>query len=250
MLNGQYNTTRMYWHGLLDFDAFAVLPDIDCAFTFVRHPIDRIISGYYTIIAMLDRQFAHKAGKNQTEFIRIEQEYGQMHPWYAYNQSAKARFKLFVEEVIESGYEYLIDDHLVLHVLSQIGGSIGNFARWPLHFIGRMEYFEEHWNTLTMEHERCSTVFASNSKTHSHQLAHSMKRPGLQNSIESDDVDGDQVKKNELKGKGLSAEHFVFIHDKELFAKTVDYFYQDFVCFGYNMSHDAYLKHLDDKHYF
>ena len=76
-----------------------------------------------------------------------------------------------------------------------------------------------------------------------------MKRMGHQNSIESDDVNGDQNKKDEYKKKGLSAEHFVFVDDKELFQRTVDYYFQDFVCFGYNMTHQGYLKHINDKYY-
>ena len=252
MLKDHYNTTRMYWRDLMDIDNFPVIPDIDCAFTFIRHPIDRIISGYYTVLSMLNREFSHKANGNETLKDEIIREYGESHPWFNYNGTAKERFRLFVTEILRLGYDYVQTDHLMLHVLTQIGSSIGVFHNWPIHFMGRMEYFEEHWYVLSMEHEKCSPVFENaleDGGTHDYKLAHSMKRMGHQNSIDSHDVDGDIEKKEEMKKKGLSAEHFVFIEDKELFKKTVDYFYQDFVCFNYNMTHEGYIKHLNDKYY-
>eukprot|EP01083_Nonionella_stella_P047578 127366_1 len=252
MLNNHYSTTRMYWRNLLDLDGYEPLPDIDCAFTFIRHPIDRIISGYYTVLSMLNREFKHKSNDNQTEIVRLEQDYANRHPWFMHNGTAKMRFKMFVQEVIQDGYEYVRDDHVILHVATQIGSSIGAFHMWPIHFIGRVEYFEEHWAALTMEHDACSIVFDSISKsnggTHSYTLAHAMKRMGHQNSIESEDVKDSANKKDEYKKKGLSAEHLVFIGDKELFQNVVHYYYQDFICFGYNLTHEGYLKHLDDKY--
>ena len=178
-------------------------------------------------------------------------EYGDLHAWYAHNGSAKERFRLFVIEILRLGYDYIQTDHLMLHVLTQIGSSIGVFHNWPIDFMGRMEYFEEHWYVLSMEHEKCSPVFenALQDGMHDYRLAHAMKRVGHQNSIDSHDVDGDAEKKEEMEKKGLSAEHFVFIEDKELFERTVDYFYQDFVCFNYNMTHEGYMKHLNDKYY-
>ena len=135
--------------------------------------------------------------------------------------------------------------------MTQIGGSIGNFHNWPLDVLGRVEYFEEHWYALTMEHEKCSQVFDNvriGDGTHDYQLTHAMKQMGKHN-IESDDVDGDHDQKQELKQKGLSAEHLVFMNDKQLFDKAVEYYYQDFVCFGYDMTHQGYIKHLNDKYY-
>ena len=138
----------------------------------------------------------------------------------------------------------------MLHVVSQVGSAIGNFWRWPLDFVGRMELFEEHWSMLTMEHKKCASVFDSISRNpdavHDYQLAHSMKRMGHQNSIDSEDVG--HGKKVEFTKKGLSAEHVVFIEDRQLFERAVDYFYQDFVCFQYNMTYEGYMLHLDNKY--
>ncbi len=64
-----------------------MLPDIDCAFTFVRHPLDRIISGFYTILSMLDREFSHQSNGNKAEKQRIEEKYSILH--YGYNKSEK-----------------------------------------------------------------------------------------------------------------------------------------------------------------
>ena len=201
-------------------------------------------------MSMLDREFKHKSEGDPAEERRIRAEYGVRHPWTLEEDSATERFRLFVTDILDHGYDYVVDDHLVLHVITQIGSSIGNFHQWPIDFMGRMELFEEHWSMLSMEHEKCAPVFDSISKeaVHDYRLTHAMKRMGHQNSIDSEDVGGDQGKKEEFKKKGLSAEHFVFIDDRALFERAVSYYYQDFVCFQYNMTYEGYMQHLDNKY--
>ena len=98
MLNEHYNTTRMYWTHLLEIDAFKPLPDIDCAFSFVRHPIDRLISGYYTILTMQEREFRNAAKDRNMTVEMVEIEYALKHEWYNVSDK-KVRFRKFVEEV-------------------------------------------------------------------------------------------------------------------------------------------------------
>ena len=198
---------------------------------------------------MLDREFKHKAKGTDSTVERVRLDYGKRHPWSLEEDSATERFRLFVNDVLDNGYDYVLDDQLLLHVASQVGTSIGNFHNWPLDFLGRMEYFEEHWTRLSMEHEKCAPVFESIIKdsAHDYRLIHAMKR-GMENSIDSKDVGGDSGKKAELKKKGLSAEHLVFINDRALFERAVSYYYQDFVCFQYNMTYEGWLQHLDNKY--
>ena len=144
------------------------------------------------------------------------------------------------------------EEYLFMHIISQIGGALGNFHFWPIHFLGRIEFFAEHWYVLTMEHERCSETFDSlrkEGKTHDYKLAHSM-RQFKHNEIESADVEGDEQRKVALKQKEVNVEQLVFMENKELFEKAVEYYLQDFVCFGYNMTHEAFVKHVTDKYYF
>ena len=38
--------------------------------------------------------------------------------------------------------------------------------------------------------------------------------------------------------------YYAFALNKELYDKLVDYYYQDFVCFGYNMTYDYFMEYI------
>merc|ERR1711879_121101 len=115
----------------------------NCGFTFVRNPIERFISGYYTINNMLWREVRdnndRKTFQNHTvekwdryKFVRIIGE--------------PQRFEMYLEEMMASPYHFgktLPFRHTgsQMYFLSSWYGS-------DIQFFGRVEKMVDHWNEM------------------------------------------------------------------------------------------------------
>eukprot|EP01084_Bolivina_argentea_P153348 267393_1 len=110
-----------------------------CAFTFVRHPIKRLISGYYTInkAIFIDCNFTfincNVSKWNNFKFIKIIGE--------------PQRFDMFVEEMINNPWKFA-NNTPFRHVSSQMF-YLSNWHFFDdLKFIGKIEQFNNNWIEL------------------------------------------------------------------------------------------------------
>ncbi len=105
------------------------------------------------------------------------------------------------------------------HIDSQLQSLRFALSMNRLDFIGKLETFEENWDYLTNKHPKCSMALSSlmENKTH---LSHSNR-----------------------KSKSISNDKEIWENfDKELFDGLVEYFWQDFVCFGYSTNFDDFMR--------
>lgn len=100
-------------------------------FTFVKEPLERLLSGYHEIV---ERKI-DKKGKggwcrgNEDEFVC-------RHPYKSMPQASKQRFEAFVRAMfVDSNHTVWGRDHISYHVMTQ-ASSISRF--YPIHFVGKM----------------------------------------------------------------------------------------------------------------
>ena len=205
----------------------------NCTFTFVRDPLQRFISAYYTVNRLMwdvehhpDRVADHKhiaELKHVFKFLTIEGE--------------PERFRAFVDDlsIFESVFifgsrhlEHMMSQSAILSVadISGIGRNIEWFTRPELNknddrfFIGKVEQYEEHWTKLT---DICDDIVLYEKEI---QL---MPSYGARESLNKTYLEvmslGDWK-----KGEVLPAYKAV---DDITFAKIFAFYYQDYICFGY-----------------
>ena len=332
--------------------------DIDCGFTFVRHPISKLISGYYTVNVMLEQHLAnlkmtyrgkernlrkelgailqkqidenddidssinynnktqngggiiidinkidigstiqkllsdssnseYRSNPTIKDYLQAKSDYvtklyeikNDLPHW---NISAKTdsslKFEMFVKQLVKESYNFM---HIkakyqqYLHVGSQVGLMLANWMsggyndninkyeyylanyvyhsnypdvnkrrlyekeieRWrnnsmKLNFIGRMEYFEKHWERL-INYEKCNTNGLDMYKNIVDKRGFAIrKNPSLKG--QANPTTSEKAKLDKL--------FYTVANDRELYDIIVDYFYQDFVCFGYDMSYQSFVK--------
>eukprot|EP01084_Bolivina_argentea_P079895 144809_1 len=230
----------------------------NCGFTFVRNPIHRFISGYYTINNMLWRDCLDINGKktfsNHTikkwdkfQFIRMIGE--------------PQRFQMYIEEMFKDPY-YFGKTLPFRHTGSQMY-FLSNWYGSDIQFFGRVEKFEEHWNKL-MEFENCKW-FKNNMKrgVDKIEVPNSMYHYGFygptlwrkSNGEKKEYVDAlgiranlekmyDGNTANRVDPNDILAPAYYFINEKT-FNKIVKYFWQDFVCFGYPTDYNSFKKYVE-----
>lgn len=203
--------------------------DSDCFFTFVRDPLHRLISAYFTVHTMLS-------------IMSKEKKYSQMNiPYKFWNvRSEPERFRTFLRELIKNPNEFTYN-HPFQHVIS-MSGQISNWFGSNLTFIGRQEQLAQHWLLLGKESD-CQAISFVNSGGHGKQeLPHVMSMkdhtkmidPELRRILgiakESDSA-GNRTERIVLP------QWKVLKEDQSLFNSIVEHYWQDYVCFGYNTSY-------------
>ena len=100
---------------------------------------------------------------------------------------------------------------------------------WPLNFIGKLEYYQQHWNIL-QSYSKCSVngIDNYNNLFGTNKLKH--------NNI-------GKYKNNQ--NHNLSLPYYVLLKNKELYEKIVEYYFQDFVCLGYDMSYQWLVDYIN-----
>ncbi len=220
-----------------------------CGFAFVRHPIQRFISGYYTINAMifsenglkfLNHTNAKYAGKYK--FISIFGE--------------PQRFETFLDELIENPFLFYAQVPF-RHISSQTY-FLSNFYGSNIDFIGKVENYNTHWIEL-LNYKDCSKWFrnerniVANSKDIERTI-NGMYHYGF-------DADFYQQTSKRIKYKeyieamcmnlmidnNYTLPPIYHLMTKEIYDKIVYFFYQDFVCFDYKHDFNNFVKNVKLK---
>ena len=144
----------------------------DCSFTFVRNPIDRLLSGYYTlnvkIWRSLDGGFEHWS--NETLANRLHRIWN-----FIKIKGEPLRFQTFVNELVSEPNNFTNSPHhdhvmSISHLLSRHLGYSDPQLNGNLHFVGKVEnftndmaslmkkcdYFDENDLNLLLEDKRAS----------------------------------------------------------------------------------------------
>ena len=93
--------------------------------------------------------------------------------------------------------------------------------QWELNFIGRIEYLSQHFEILATQDNQCSKYFN-----------HLPENFDIHEKILSIHAGNRQVSQADIIEKLRNA------ITKDYFYKLVDYYYQDFICFGYSFDYD------------
>ena len=244
--------TRLNWRQSL-FDGYVspgVLGDanpIECGFTFVRHPIHRFISAYYTLNLML-KVDARKMGHNNLELMRTRLTHLQFADECYFNFSCFERVRTFIDALSSeswrwiNNYKDLLSQRVMEHVGSMAGHFLASYDGWALHYVGRVEHFAAHWRMLSANVSACSDGYldrywrderaaaadATDREMGDAGVFYRMKRAG-------------QGGKHTLNRTLVDA-YYALAMDRSLFEKLVKYYRQDFVCFDYDATWQAFLR--------
>ena len=228
-----------------------------CGFTFVRNPIERFISGYYTINNMLWRECLDDNGV-KTFTNHTVQKYKEYD--FIGIIGEPQRFEAYIDTMFTDPYHF----GKVLP-FRHTGSQMFFMSTWhgsDIHFWGRVEKYEDHFNQL-MEFENCKW-FKENMKqeTEKIEVPNSMYHYGFYgptlwrkaNGEKKEYVDALGMrktlekmysgKKNErVDANDILAPAYYFINER-IYNKIVKYFYQDFVCFGYPTDFENFKKYV------
>ena len=268
---------------------------IRCGFTFVRHPIHRFISAYYTIEAMLhfDLHSPTRKEQDKNKTLMVLQNHTTFYDILDdchHNYSCLHRIAVFVDEFVSNSWKWInpyyniLSSRLMEHVGSISGHFMASYDGWKIDYVGKVEYYEQHWKALSQDIPRCSDGYLKlywerirrrrlrmdKIRRRLLQQQTQMQRPrrvrkdgNVKNNAYYDRDNNksnnqDQEKKKKAMywmyhtgqnakytlNRTLVDAYYAFALNRELYDKLVDYYYQDFVCFGYNMSYEYFMEYI------
>ena len=255
--------TRIQWRQSL-FNGYAkqymIHKKIKCGFTFVRHPIHRFISAYYTFNQMLHYDLNSnnrddKARNKTRDILKENTKFWEIADYcnvtYS-NYSCLHRMHVFVDELVNDSWQWINGYHNVLstRIMEHVGSISGQFMslydEWQIDYVGRVEYYEQHWKELSQNISECSNgalgLYWSTPRRRRRRMKEKRKRRLKSNLIYMMNKSGQNNKKT--LGRPLVDAYYALALDKDLYDKIVDYYYQDFVCFGYNMTHQDFMEYI------
>eukprot|EP01084_Bolivina_argentea_P010240 19068_1 len=207
----------------------------NCSFTFVREPLQRFVSAYYTVNRLMwdvehnpERVGDHMhiaSLRHLFKFLSVEGE--------------PQRFRAFVDDLSVFESMFIFGSRHLQHMMSQSAilslpdiSRIGTNIEWFTHpekgnndnrfFIGKVESYEQHWKKLT---EVCDDIVMYQKDL---QL---MPSYGARESLNKTYL---KVMSLDTWKKGDVLPVYYALNDIT-FAKIVNFYYQDYICFGYDM---------------
>eukprot|EP01083_Nonionella_stella_P037824 103082_1 len=190
-----------------------------CGFTFVRDPIDRFISGYYTVNRLIyERNIPGK-------YI-ITYAHPYKYKWYNISNEPQ-RFTQFVDDLMQHRFAFVKDSPLE-HIMSQT--AILSVTQSDIHFIGRLNKLKQHWHEL---YDFC------NSNNHQWQRLHDqiedvMVHFGVEGFNRTKDMHYlEMMDLVDWKSGDLLPPYMAIANNYDLYHKLISYYKQDYICFGF-----------------
>ena len=221
----------------------------NCGFTFVRNPITRLISGYYTINRKIFG--IYKTFNNSTQLFINAGWNNQDNLKKGWNflsiNGEPQRFIAFVEEMINNPYKFTHIDPMS-HVTSILSKSFGVFYGSNIQFIGKMEYFNNHWNKL-MNYCPWFNQHINNDKIKRDKNGNIYLKKPLYAMWQygKSSVRGEY---NNVLGVNISkilpTAYYIIANNKTLYDSLVNYYWQDFICFGYKPDFKQFQQYVKD----
>ena len=216
----------------------------NCTFTFVRDPLQRFVSAYYTVSKLMwdienNPDIKYEKDRAQIAHIRTLFKYLSVN-------GEPDRFRAFVDDLSVFESVFVFGNRHLQHLMSQTAklsvadiSRIGGDIEWFTHpergrndnrmFIGRVEQYKEHWKKLT---QVCDDIvmFENDFK--------SMAMYGTRSTLNETYLKMMGLE-NRKDGDILPAYYAI---DNMTFAKIVNYYYQDYICFGYQPKLPDFLR--------
>ena len=205
--------------------------DTNCGYTFVRNPIYRFISGYYTISEMLYQEYDHHSHSltNLTPY----QKWIDLGFTFFRKFKEPDRFTAFVDDMISNPYLFSIMKPFE-HIRTQAGTLYNTFGTMSnITFIGKVEFFDTHWDILMNHCEWFKQHYIGNESS-SHQ--HAMKGFGAHINNDKSHRVYERVmgmRSGKYANRSLSPAYYIIAENETLYDILVDYYWQDFICFEY-----------------
>ncbi len=235
-----------------------------CSFTFVRDPMTRFISGYYTLNGLLWLSLKERFSNIDNDtFLQFELPWNQRrrHKFvsFASIKGEPQRVERFVQEMTANPYWFTrlwqFD-----HVQSQSEILSVYFGRLEsaMHFVGKQERMKDHWTELT---RICSAFFRNNSEIVLNDEKKKVQGFGWKDPW-SWHRDYDRFR-DFIEFMGLEPIYAYFVEnvdedgnvdmdailpplwyhiDEALYNDIVEYYFQDYQCFGYVPNYHAFVR--------
>ena len=141
------------------------------------------------------------------------------------------RFRAFVNDLLTFNYEFIKTEPLS-HVFSQIG--ILTVSNSDIHFIGKIENMMEHWEELT---KFCKKIKIDGHPTDAVNAGQGHKRGygGM------DETYLRMMGLNTKEAMESKISMALKAIDYQTFNKIIEYYWQDYVCLGYDTSYSHVL---------
>ena len=200
-----------------------------CGFTFVREPVSRFISGYYTVNRLI---YFH----NLPGAFKKKYEHDKLFNWFNV-EGEPQRFVQFVDDLIEFGYKFVVTSPLE-HLMTQTG--ILSIAQNDIHFVGRLNKLQDHWGRL---YEFCDNEMV---KPYPDKQFSRMKNYGIKG-IDEHPIYAKMMGLEDYEKDDVLPAYKVVADSYDLYSKIVQYYKQDFICFGFEIDYQGFRKKIYQK---
>lgn len=242
MFIGDKFETKSRFYNMKFDDEYQVI-HTKCGFTFVRNPIHRFISGYYTINkALYNRDKMNSFTKNiSNRFDRlIDAGFN-----FIYKLNEPDRLITFVQDMINNPYLFTTINPMD-HIRSQVSTLYNTFFGSDIQFIGKVEYFDKHWKLLINHCEWFKQELQDNTNFTNITIKHAMNGFGSPNNLKYNMNEYENVMMNEkYYNKTLSPAYYIITKNETLYNILIDYFWQDFICFDYKPDFNQFKDYVN-----
>ena len=217
---------------------------IDCGFTFIRDPIARIISGYYTSNAHL---WKHLNGFNNTNSVKSFKKINPFLNFIDINGEPR-RFRQFIDDLITNPYRMTRWDD---HFMSQTEHLSINYYT-NITFFGKVESFDNDWKILS---KKCKFFDGLKENMTKQMSGFGWSNPKSWDSGKYNNWVEYMSLKNyhnysiNTRKEGKNMEKVIppawYAINIEYYNKIVNYYWQDFKCFGYKPNWDSFKQKRD-----
>eukprot|EP01084_Bolivina_argentea_P015967 29908_1 len=198
-----------------------VISHVDCGFTFVREPISRFISGYYTVNKLI---FHHN------KYAKKRYPIPDIFPFWNIT-GEPYRVLEFIKNLVQFRYEFLVRSPLE-HIMSQ--ASVLSVAQLDIHFVGRLKKFKAHLDRVI---DHCAGRFLPKPD----EILRRMAGFGTLN-LDAEPDYAQMMSLDDYEDGDLLPAYKAIADSYEAYQSLVEFFRQDFICFGYDHDYNAFRE--------